>query len=44
MLLYTQVKSAIMEIFKSCNPLKDFYVKIYEIDDYFRERYKEKMK
>ena len=44
MLLYTQVKSAIMEIFKSCKPLKDFHVKIYETDDYFRVRYKEKIK
>ena len=31
MLLYTQVKSAIMEIFKSCKPLKDFHVKIYKL-------------
>ena len=44
MLLYTQVKSALMEIFRSCNPLKDYNVKIYEIDADFRERYKQKTK
>ena len=33
-----------MEIFKYHNPLKDYHVKIYKIDDYFRERYKEKIK
>ena len=44
MLLYTQVKSALMGIFRSSNPLKDYNVKIYEIDDDFRERYKHKTK
>ena len=44
MLLYIQAKSTIMEIFKSCNPLKDYHVKIYEINNYFHERYKEKIK
>ena len=33
-----------MEIFKYHNPLKDYHVKIYKIDDYFPERYKEKIK
>ena len=33
-----------MDIFKYHKPLKDYHVKIYEIDDYFQERYKEKIK
>ena len=33
-----------MNLFKSCNPLKDYHVKIYEIDNYFHEQYKEKIK
>ena len=33
-----------MNIFKSRNPLKDYHVKIYEIDNYFHERYKKKIK
>ena len=44
MLLHIQAKSIIMNIFKSCNPLKDYHVKIYEIDNYFHERYKKKNK
>ena len=44
MLLHIQAKSSIMEIFKYHNPLRDYHVKIYDIDDYFRERYKEKIK
>ena len=44
MLLHIQAKSIIMNIFKSCNPLKDYHVKIYEIDNYFHERYKKKIK
>ena len=44
MLLHIQAKSIIMNIFKSCNPLKDYHVKIYEIDNYFDERYKKKKK
>ena len=44
MLLQIQVKSTIMEIFKSCNPLQGYHVQIYEINNYFHERYKEKIK
>ena len=44
MLLQIQVKSTIMEIFKSCNPVQHYQVQIYEINNYFHERYKEKIK
>ena len=43
-LLHIQTKSTIMEIFRSCNPFKDYHVKVYEINNYFHERYKEKIK
>ena len=44
MLPHIQAKSTIMEIFKYHNPLKDYHVKIYKIDEYFWEPYKEKIK
>ena len=43
-LLHVSTKSTIMNIFKSCNPIKDYYVRIYDIDNYFHERYNEKIK
>ena len=33
-----------MNVFKSCNPIKDYYVRIYDIDNYFHEQYNEKIK
>ena len=37
------IKSRITKIFKSCNPRKDYYVKIYEIGNSFHKRYNEKI-
>ena len=39
-----EVKSKIGKIFKKHNPLEEYSVKIYEIDPYFYEHYKEKYK
>ena len=44
MLSYFKPKSRITKIFKSCNPQEDYYLKIYDISNYFHERYKEKIK
>ena len=33
-----------MNVFKSCNPIKDYYVRIYDIDNYFHERNERKNK
>ena len=32
-----------MKIFKNCDPRKDHYIKIYELDDYFYDRYTERI-
>ena len=34
-------KSRIMKIFKNCKTYKDYYVKIYDIIDYFKKYYSE---
>ena len=39
-----EVKSKIGKIFKKHNPLEEYSVKIYEIDPYFYEHYKNKYK
>ena len=38
-----EVKSKIGKIFKNHNPLEEYSVRIYEIDPYFYEHYKEKI-
>ena len=38
-----EVKSKVGKIFKNHNPLEEYCVRIYEIDPYFYERYKEKI-
>ena len=40
---HTRAEMNIMEIFKNYNPIKNYYVKIYEIGDYFCEHYNEKI-
>ena len=37
-------KSKIGKIFKTHNPLEEYYVKIYEIDSYFYKHYEKKYK
>ena len=36
-------KLTIRKIFKNCNKYEDYYVKIYEIDDYFHKHYSKKI-
>ena len=36
-------KSRIMKIFRNCNTYEDYYVEIYDVFDYFKESYNEKI-
>ena len=37
-----EAKSRIRKIFNNYNAYEDYYLKVYKIDNYFHERYKEK--
>ena len=39
-----EVKSKIRKVFKNKNPFEEYFVKIYETDPYFYERYEKKYK
>ena len=41
---YFKAKSRIRKSFKNCNPHKEHYVRIFDSDTYFYERYKKEIK